>query len=98
MALEIFWTKRASEKFEQILLFLESEWGFQVTRDFASRTMYIVELLAKHPEIGSMENEEKNIRGVLLSKHNRLFYRFDEKQIMIIGIFDTRKRNYKGRM
>jgi plasmid stabilization system protein ParE len=90
MAREIVWTKRANNKFNKILEYLELEWGSQVTKNFVIRTYTILDLIADQPEIGSLENQEKNIRGFLLTKHNRLFYRTTTKEIILLIFFDMR--------
>lgn len=90
MAREIVWTKRANHKFNKILEYLEIEWGHQVTRNFIKRTYDIVNLIADQPEIGSLENPEKNIRGFLITKHNRVFYRIAKEKIILLNFFDTR--------
>jgi plasmid stabilization system protein ParE len=61
MAREIVWTKRANNKFNKILECLELEWGSQVTKNFVIRTYTILDLISDQPEIGSLENQEKNI-------------------------------------
>jgi plasmid stabilization system protein ParE len=71
MVREIIWTKRANHKFNGILDYIELEWGEQVTRSFVKRTYEIIQLISEHPELGTLENHERNIRGFLLTK---LFY------------------------
>jgi len=90
MAKKIIWTKRSIQKFNKIIEFLSLKWGNQVTRNFVSRTYDILELIAEHPELGTLEHIEKNIRGFLLTKHNRLFYRVEEESIIVLNFFDTR--------
>ncbi|SRR5260370_39113264 len=90
MAKKIVWTKRALVKFDKIIDYLESEWGEGVTRTFVNKTYDILDLISDHTELGTLENPEKNIRGFLLTKHNRLFYRATEKEIVLLNFFDTR--------
>jgi plasmid stabilization system protein ParE len=90
MVREIAWTKRANYKFNKIIEYLESEWGENVTLNFVRRTYDIISLIADNPEIGTIENKEKRIRGFLLTKHNRLFYRITEREIVLLNFFDTR--------
>jgi len=92
MAKKIVWTKRANGKFNKIIEYLESEWGSSVTLTFVTRTYDIIELISEQSELGTVENSEKNIRGFLLTKHNRLFYRVTEKEIILLNFFDTRSR------
>ena len=92
MAKAIVWTKRAEKKFSKILEYLESDWDGNVARNFAVRTFNIIKLLSDNPELGFMELEEKGIRGFTLTKHNLIFYRVtDDNMLIILNIFDTRK-------
>lgn len=90
MAKKIVWTKRANSKFNRIIDHLEIEWGPNVTLNFVTRTYDIIELISEQSELGTVENSEKNIRGFLLTKHNRLFYRVTDKEIILLNFFDTR--------
>lgn len=63
MVKEIIWTKRANNKFNKIIDYLEREWGENVTRNFVKKTYDIIELISDQPELGTMENPEKSIRG-----------------------------------
>jgi plasmid stabilization system protein ParE len=90
MVREIVWTKRANYKFNTILEYLELEWGDRVIRNFIKRTYDIIQLISENPELGTLENQERNIRGFLLTKHNRLFYRFTDTELIVLNFFDTR--------
>ncbi|HZV71430.1 MAG TPA: type II toxin-antitoxin system RelE/ParE family toxin [Saprospiraceae bacterium] len=90
MARKIIWTNRANHRLNRVVAYLESEWGDKVTMEFVNQPFAIVEIISDQPEIGTLENKEKNIRGFLLSKHNRLFYRITEDELIILNIFDTR--------
>ena len=90
MAKKIVWTKRANSKFNKIIDHLEKEWGLKVTQNFVKKTYDIIELISDQSELGTIENTEKNIRGFLLTKHNRLFYRVTETEIILLNFFDTR--------
>ncbi|MCW5912865.1 MAG: type II toxin-antitoxin system RelE/ParE family toxin [Cyclobacteriaceae bacterium] len=90
MAKKIIWTKRANHKFNTIIQYLEEEWGEQVTRNFVKRVYSILDLISDQPDIGTLEHPEKRIRGFLLTRHNRLFYRVTENEIILLNFFDTR--------
>ena len=89
MAKQIVWTKRANAKFNSIIDYLQQEWGGNVTRNFILKTYTIIELISDQPDVGVLENKEKNIRGFLITKHNRLFYRVTDKGILLLNLFDT---------
>lgn len=95
MARKIIWTKRANQRFNKIVTYLESKWGERVTREFVTLTFSLIEVLSEQPEIGTLENKEKNIRGFLLTKHNRVFFRYTQDELIILNIFDTRSNPVK---
>ncbi len=97
MAKKIVWTKRANSKFNKIIDYLEEEWGHGVTQNFVTKTYDIIELISDQSDLGTLENSEKSIRGFLLTKHNRLFYRVTEKEIVLLNFFDTRSGSKRKR-
>lgn len=48
-----------------------------------------LEQLAKHPFIGSLQGRE-TVRSIIISKHNRLYYRIEGEKITIINMMDMR--------
>ena len=64
MAKTIIWNRRASDKFNAIIKYLEKEWGDKVTQNFVIRTYRIIEILAQNPEIGTLENPEKQSKRI----------------------------------
>ena len=75
MAGVIKWSKQADVKFDKIIKYLTDEWGENVTRAFVKRTYDFLDLLCDFPEIGSIENPDKQIRGFVLLKQLTVFYK-----------------------
>ena len=69
--------------------------GKKVTANFVKKTHDIIDLISDHPEIGTLENPQKEIRGFRISKHNRLFYRISHEELILLNFFDNRKRPSK---
>jgi len=97
MAFQIVWSKRAAEKFDGILTYLEKEWGERVTTSFVKKVYDFIDLLAEYPEIGRLENKEKNIRGFILIKQICIFYKISQETIIILSFFDTRQNPKRKR-
>jgi len=91
MAKQIVWTSRALKNFDSVVKYLEEDWSEDVTIAFIKRTYEIIELLAIHPTLGTLEEKKRNIRGFLLTKHNRIFYRITANKLVILNVFDTRQ-------
>ena len=91
MALEIEWSKRADKSFDRIIDFLQVEWGDQVVKTFVKKTYDFLEILSEFPEIGSIQVQERGIRGFTLIKQVIVFYKIHGKLIILIDFFDTRQ-------
>lgn len=91
MALEIQWTKRADQKFDQIIDYLLDEWSKPVAETFIKKVYDFIDTLADFPEIGTIENEEKGIRGFTIIKQINIFYHVSNNKIIILDLFDNRQ-------
>lgn len=95
MALDIKWSKRADKKFDKILEYLLTKWGERVTRNFVKKVYDFLDILSEYPEIGSVENKEKGIRGFTLIKQINIFYRVKGETIILLDFFDNRQNPNK---
>jgi plasmid stabilization system protein ParE len=95
MALEIVWTTHAERKFDSLLEYLLEEWGEQVTKNFARKVYSFLDLLSEFPSLGSLENEEKGIRGFTIVKQVNLFYTIRGDKIVLLNFFDNRQNPEK---
>lgn len=91
MAKKVVWTKRADKKYDAIIEYLSKEWGERVTEEFIKRTYSFLDLLIDFPEIGTIENAEKGIRGFSLTKHVRIAGEY----ILLLNFFDNRQDKKK---
>jgi len=95
MALEIEWSKRADNSFDRIIDYLHSEWGNQVVQAFVRKTYDFLDILAEFPEVGSLQVQDKGIRGFTLIKQVIMFYKVKGNSIIILDFFDTRQNPEK---
>ncbi|MBX9852848.1 MAG: type II toxin-antitoxin system RelE/ParE family toxin [Cytophagaceae bacterium] len=95
MALRIFWSKKALNNFDKILEYLEKEFGETVTRAFAVKVHSFVDNLQDFPELGVLQNSEKQIRGFVIVKQVTIFYRIFDDHIRILNLFDNRQNPKK---
>ncbi|GAA5026996.1 hypothetical protein GCM10011506_13180 [Marivirga lumbricoides] len=54
-------------------------------------------MLSEFPEIETVENVEKDIRGFTLLKQVNIFYRIKGDTVILLDFFDNRKRPSKKR-
>ncbi|MCX6233110.1 MAG: type II toxin-antitoxin system RelE/ParE family toxin [Bacteroidetes bacterium] len=97
MALEIVWSKRADKKFDKILEYLSNEWGNNVTKSFVKKVYDFLDILSEFPDIGTLENGEKGIRGFVIIKQVSIFYIIRNNLIIILNFFDNRQSPNKKR-
>jgi plasmid stabilization system protein ParE len=97
MALKIYWTKRADKKFDQILNYLYEEWGENIAKAFIKKVYEFIDILSEFPEIGTLENREKGIRGFTITKQVNIFYRISGDKVILLTFFDNRQHPKKKR-
>ena len=97
MAGVVKWSRQADESFDNIIQYLTDEWGEKVTKAFVKRTFEFLDLPGDFPEIGSIENSEKQIRGFVLLKQLTVFYKVKNKSIVILNFYDNRQRPKRRR-
>ena len=97
MALEVQWSKRADRKFDKIIEYLLIEWSEQVTSAFVRKVYDLIETLSEFPEIGTLENKGKGIRGFTIVKQVNIFYKVSGNRMIILDFFDNRQAPEKKR-
>jgi len=95
MALKIIWSKRADQKFDKIIAYLNEDFGEGVTKTFVKKVYDFLDILSEFPELGSIENRERGIRGFTIVKNINVFYRFEDKTIYLLDFFDNRQNPQK---
>ena len=98
MALTIVWSRRATLKFDQIISYLVAEWGEQSAKDFVLKVFEFLQILSEFPEIGSLENKGKNIRGFTIVKQVTMFYKVNNDKIFILLFFNNRQNPKKKKL
>jgi plasmid stabilization system protein ParE len=91
MARKVRITKRADNKLDNILIHLNKEFGVTTVDRFLMRLYSFFDVIIEFPQIGTINDKEKGIYGFVLEKQVTVFYRFTEKEVVIINFFETRK-------
>lgn len=97
MARIVTWSKNADKKYDEIINNLLEEWGEKVTKSFVKRTFELLDLLVDFPEIGSIENSDRQIRGFVLTKQLTVFYKLKGETIVILNFYDNRQNPKRKR-
>ncbi len=97
MAKEIKQSKNFAKKVTNLLEYLEMNWSKKVADEFKRILDEKMLRLINKPDIGRISTEVAEVRWILVTKHNKLFYRIKGEIIYMITLFDTRQNPKKNR-
>jgi plasmid stabilization system protein ParE len=73
-----------------LLVYLEKEWSITIVNEFLDKLEERMQAIKLRPTIGKVL-AIKNSRSILITKHNRVYYRIEENKIIVLNMIDTRK-------
>lgn len=93
MAYKIVWTQNAKSDLKSIIDYLEDEWSLAVARKFSAKLYLRLEIIKHLPFIGKQSQRNSEIRKILITKHNSLYYQVivNKKIIVLLDFFDNRQ-------
>jgi len=83
-------SKRASNRLEKLLEYLELEWSLKVKEDFIKKLDKSLTRVQKFPESCQKTDFVKGLHMLVVTKQTSIFYRYDSKNITIVTLFDNR--------
>jgi plasmid stabilization system protein ParE len=89
MAYKVIVNKRGAKRLLDILDYLEENWGKKVAEDFLDKLNRMLTILEGRPFIGSPSGKQPTVRRILLTKHNRVYYRVKGNTVFVLNVFDT---------
>lgn len=84
-------SKLAERKLITLFEYLVEKWSVKVKNDLIVKIDKTIDIIRSQPECFPASEKEKGLRKCVLTKQTTMFYRFDEKQIKVVTIFDTRQ-------
>jgi plasmid stabilization system protein ParE len=90
MAYQIIYKKRFIQKLFKLLDYLKKEWNETTAEKFLQRFQSRMNTLTEQPFIGAPSTAIKEVRSILITRHNRIYYRIKGEIIEIINMYDTR--------
>jgi hypothetical protein len=97
MEVKIVFSKLFLRRQKSLNKYLQQEWPQSVLIEFEKRLLTKLILIQKNPFIGSASSEQK-IRKLVITKHNRLYYKIlNKNQIVLLDLFDTRQNPEKNK-
>ncbi|HEY1040445.1 MAG TPA: type II toxin-antitoxin system RelE/ParE family toxin [Bacteroidia bacterium] len=96
MAFEVVWTDGSLEDFESIIDYLVENWSDKIASEFNEILIDHLKMISDAPFMGIASSKENNVRKLLITKHNALYYRVEKHKIVLLGFFDTRMNPNKN--
>lgn len=97
MEKEVVITKRFRKNVYSIYEYLLKKFSPGIALKFLQRVEEKLDFIAEHPEIGKLSQKRVNVRSILFTPHNKIFYRVTNDKIEVLSIFDMRKDPKKNR-
>lgn len=88
-------TNRAKKNISNVFEYLEFKWNLEVKKKFAVNLMETIKLIQSDPDIFPKSDKNKRLRKCVLNKQSTLYYSFNNNQIVIVSLFDTRQNPKK---
>ena len=95
MEKKIIITKRFRNNTLRVYQYLLKEFSAKTAYSFLDRLEKRIDFIARNPEVGKASAKRKNVRSILFTPHNQIFYRFQSNIIEILCLFDMRKNPKK---
>ena len=95
---KILWTDFALSELEKTIEYLEENWTERELRNLAIEIEETLNLLSHNPNLFQKSDIKKEIRRVVVAKHNTLYYRINNNSIEIISFFSNRQSPKKRKL
>ncbi|AWV96920.1 type II toxin-antitoxin system RelE/ParE family toxin [Arcticibacterium luteifluviistationis] len=90
MALKLVWTEDAVQGMVAIANYIEFRFGRSTAKRLVQRVEKFAVLLSELPSLGSLQDADRNIRGVIVNKRSTVVYTFNKNSLIILNVFDNR--------
>ena len=95
---DILWTDFALKELENTLDYLKAYWTQTDIINFIIKLEDTLLLLSQNPKLFPESKVKKNVRRVIVAKHNTLYYRIKKDAVEIISLFSHRQSKKKRRL
>ena len=84
-------SRRASNKLDKLLQYLETEWSIKVKTEFIKKLDKSLSMIQDNPEYFPKSEEVKGLHRCIITKQTTIFYKYDSKYIYVVALFDNRQ-------
>ncbi len=87
----IRFSKNASAKLENLLVYLEIEWSMKVKENFIVKLDRSLLQIQNHPDSFPASEKINGLRKCVVTKQTTIFYKYSDQAINVVAIFDNRQ-------
>ena len=91
---QIVFSKKSENELQKLSKYLEIKFSVKVKNDFLDKFEKVIDSIQSNPETFPKSDRNEYHKAVI-TKQTSIFYRFDEKRIRIVAVFDTRQNPNK---
>ena len=91
MAKQVRWSPLAEKDVNLIADYLIKNWDYKIYDNFITDLDQSINQIVSKPKLFPVIHKKLNVRKLVITKHNTLFYREIKKSIEIIRVFDSRQ-------
>lgn len=84
-------SKRAAQKLQELLEYLDSEWSESVKKKFVKKLDQSLRLIRCNPNSFPKTDYIKGLHRCVVTKQTTIYYTYDESTIFIVTLFDNRQ-------
>jgi plasmid stabilization system protein ParE len=92
---DIIITKRFRKNTNRVYDHLLTNFSPRTALSFLDKINERIELISNHPSIGKASVYHRNVRSIIVSPYNLLFYRYQNDKIKVLCLFDMRSNPEK---
>jgi plasmid stabilization system protein ParE len=76
---------------------LKKEWYFKTARSFQNKLAEAIEKIISNPYRGQRSHKFEDVRSVLVTKHNRLYYRITDNTITFLELIELKQSPHRNK-
>jgi hypothetical protein len=92
---KIVFSTRSKSQLDSLLNYLENKFSILTKKKFISKLDKSIIIIQKDPDAFPKSDNNKAIRKCVISKQTTLYYKFNNQEIRLLSLFDTRQNPIK---
>jgi len=91
MSRKVIISQIAEKRLESLFEYLLEKWSYKVKSEFIKKLDKNIQSIKDQPDCFPESQKESGIRRCVITKHTTLYYEFNDNEIHILTLFDTRQ-------